>query len=235
MTALRHRAETGRSMPAPASGFDASNPIRVALVEDQGGLRESLRKALAGEPDITCVAACGNAEQALEELPAVQPQVVLMDINLPGMSGVECVRHLVDRIPGVLVVMLTVYDNAEAIFDSLKASACGYLHKPVRGRDLVAAIREVAAGGSPMSAKIARMVVQAFSAPAAASPTRPHVALTDREQAVLDLIVEGFPYKEIAHRLGLSVYTVNFHIRNIYGKLHVHSRAEAMAKLRQGP
>ena len=216
--------------PAPAS----TDPIRVALVEDQGGLRESLKKALTGVPGITCVAACANAEQAIDELPDLQPKVVLMDINLPGMSGVECVRHLVERIPGVLVVMLTVFDNNEAIFNSLKSGACGYLHKPVRGRELIAAIREVAAGGSPMSARIARMVVQAFSTPAPASPAEPEASLTDREQAVLDLVLEGYPYKQIADRLDLSVYTVNFHIRNIYGKLQVHSRAEAVAKLRKG-
>ena len=216
--------------PAPAS----TDPIRVALVEDQGGLRESLKKALTGVPGITCVAACANAEQAIDELPDLQPKVVLMDINLPGMSGVECVRHLVERIPGVLVVMLTVFDNNEAIFNSLKSGACGYLHKPVRGRELIAAIREVAAGGSPMSARIARMVVQAFNTPAPASPAEPEASLTDREQAVLDLVLEGYPYKQIADRLDLSVYTVNFHIRNIYGKLQVHSRAEAVAKLRKG-
>ena len=216
--------------PAPAS----TDLIRVALVEDQGGLRESLKKALTGVPGITCVAACANAEQAIDELPDLQPKVVLMDINLPGMSGVECVRHLVERIPGVLVVMLTVFDNNEAIFNSLKSGACGYLHKPVRGRELIAAIREVAAGGSPMSARIARMVVQAFSTPAPASPAEPEASLTDREQAVLDLVLEGYPYKQIADRLDLSVYTVNFHIRNIYGKLQVHSRAEAVAKLRKG-
>jgi DNA-binding NarL/FixJ family response regulator len=217
--------------PPPPS---AANSIRVALVEDQGGLRESLKKALTGVPGITCVAACANAEQALEELPALQPQVVLMDINLPGMSGVECVRHLVERLPGVLVVMLTVFDNTEAIFNSLKSGACGYLHKPVRGRELVAAIREVAAGGSPMSARIARMVVQTFSNPVAPAPTTQALAcLTDREQAVLDLVLEGFLYKQIADRLDLSVYTVNFHIRNIYEKLQVHSRAEAVAKLRK--
>lgn len=218
------------SPPTPSA-----HPIRVALVEDQGGLRESLTKALTGVSGIVCVASCANAEQALEELPVARPHVVLMDINLPGMSGVECVRRLVERIPGVLVVMLTVFDNTEAIFDSLKSGACGYLHKPVRGRELVAAIREVAAGGSPMSAKIARMVVQTFSSPATSpAATQPDAGLTEREQAVLDLVLEGFPYKQIADRLDLSVYTVNFHIRNIYGKLQVHSRSEAVAKLRKG-
>lgn len=219
----------------PTSTSPSALPIRVALVEDQGGLRESLKKALTGVPGLTCVACCANAEQALQELPDAQPHVVLMDINLPGMSGVECVRHLVERIPGVMVVMLTVFDNTEAIFNSLKSGACGYLHKPVRGRELVAAIREVAAGGSPMSARIARMVVQTFSQPTPVpQPLAPEASLTEREQAVLDLVLEGFLYKQIADRLDLSVYTVNFHIRNIYGKLQVHSRSEAVAKLRKG-
>ena len=219
-------------MTAQSSSNDGT--IRVALVEDQGGLRESLEKALTGVSGIQCVAACANAEQAIRELPDARPQVVLMDINLPGMSGVECVRKLVDLIPGVLVVMLTVYDNTEAIFNSLKSGACGYLHKPVRGRELVAAIREVAAGGSPMSARIARMVVQAFKNPTQPMQTAaPEASLTDREQAVLDLILEGYLFKQIADQLQLSVYTVNFHIRNIYGKLQVHSRAEAVAKLRK--
>jgi len=220
-------------MTVPPS-VPSAHTIRVALVEDQGGLRESLKKTLTGVAGIDCVACCANAEQAVEELPAVRPDVVLMDINLPGMSGVECVSRLVELIPGVLVVMLTVFDNTEAIFNSLKSGACGYLHKPVRGRELVAAIREVAAGGSPMSARIARMVVQTFSRPEPSPPAAaPQVTLTDREQAVLDLVLEGFPYKQIADRLDLSVYTVNFHIRNIYGKLQVHSRSEAVAKLRK--
>jgi DNA-binding NarL/FixJ family response regulator len=194
-----------------------------------------MRNALSDVPGIIFLTACANAEQALAELPSLQPEVVLMDINLPGMSGVECVRHLVERVPGVLVVMLTVYDNTEAIFNSLKSGACGYLRKPVRGRELIAAIREVAAGGSPMSARIARMVVQTFSKPAPLpAGTQTLVSLTDREQAVLDLVLEGFPYKLIADQLDLSVYTVNFHIRNIYSKLQVHSRSEAVAKLRKG-
>ncbi|MCU0796553.1 MAG: response regulator transcription factor [Akkermansiaceae bacterium] len=218
-----------------ASTNSGEKPIRVALVEDQGGLRASLKRALTGVPGMTCVASCSNAEQAIEELPAAQPDVVLMDINLPGMSGVECVRLLVEKIPGVLVVMLTVFDNTEAIFNSLKSGACGYLHKPVRGSELIAAIRDVFAGGSPMSARIARMVVQTFSQPSPRPAPGPQEAsLTEREQAVLGLVLEGFPYKQIADRLDLSVYTVNFHIRNIYGKLQVHSRSEAVAKLRKG-
>lgn len=206
--------------------------IRVALVEDQSALRKSLENTLSSAQDMLLVGAFADAEQALEKLPQLMPKVVIMDINLPGMSGVECVRHLVERIPGVLIVMLTVFDNSDAIFQSLKSGACGYLHKPIRGRDIIAAIRDVAAGGSPMSARIARMVVQTFSKTPPQTPS-PTASLTEREQAVLNLILEGYLYKQIADQLELSVYTVNFHIRNIYGKLQVHSRAEAVAKLRK--
>lgn len=208
--------------------------IRVALVEDHGGLRSSMEQTLNQAKGICCVAACANAEQALEKIPALLPHVVLMDINLPKMSGVDCVPLLLEKLPSVLVVMLTVYDNTEAIFNSLKSGACGYLQKPVRGNELITAIRDVVAGGSPMSAKIARMVVQTFNpSPNATPKSDTKVTLTDRERAVLDLILEGFLYKQIAEQLSLSVYTVNFHIRNIFEKLQVHSRAEIMAKMRK--
>ncbi|MFM2297500.1 MAG: hypothetical protein RL117_1207 [Verrucomicrobiota bacterium] len=208
--------------------------IHVAIVEDQSGLRNSLKKSISTAQGLSCLATCANAEHAIRDLPSLKPQVVIMDINLPGMSGVDCVRHLVDLIPGVLIIMLTVYDHTDAIFHSLKSGACGYLKKPVRGSELITAIREVVAGGSPMSAKVARLVVQAFchQSPSPAT-TKPENKLSDRERDVLDLILQGYLYKQIADQLQLSVYTVNFHIRNIYGKLQVHSRAEAMAKMRK--
>ncbi len=205
--------------------------IRVALVEDQGGLRESLREALANSEGIECVAVCANGEQALKELPKATPHVVFMDINLPGMDGVACVRELTRVLPDTLCVMLTVYDNTEAVFNSLQAGACGYLQKPVKAKELVAAAREVMAGGSPMTAKIARLVVQAFRKPAPPVRTPSEAELTSREQAVLDLLVAGFLYKQIAEKLELSEHTVHFHIRNIYKKLQVRSRAQAVAKI----
>lgn len=204
--------------------------ITVALVEDQAGLRESLRDVIDGSENLRCVAACANAEQALKELPELNPQVVFMDINLPGMDGVACVRELVTQCPEVLVIMLTAYDNTEAIFGSLEAGACGYFHKPIRRKELADAARSVVDGGSPMSAKIARMVVQTFKKPA--PPEQPPHAdfdLTAREQEILDLLVQGFLYKEIADRLDVSGHTVHFHIRNIYKKLQVRSRAQAVA------
>lgn len=206
-------------------------PITVALVEDNRELRNQLADALLAYPDIRCVAVCANGEAALAELPGVSPQVVFMDINLPGMGGVECTRQLVQACPGVLVVMLTVYDNAEAIFASLESGACGYLHKPVRGRELVDAARDVMAGGSPMSAKIARMVVHAFQKPAPRDVVPPtHADLTAKEKAVMQLLQEGFLYKEIAERMGISAHTVHFHLRHIYEKLQVRSRSQAVAK-----
>lgn len=215
-------------MSKPAS----TEPIRVALVEDQGGLRDALHEILATTEGIACVAACANAEQALAELPALAPRVVFMDINLPGMDGVSCVRELSKQLPDALFVMLTVYDNTDAVFSSLEAGACGYLQKPVKADELVAAARDVTAGGSPMSAKIARLVVQAFKKPAPAEGPKPaEYELTAREQEVLDLLVKGFLYKEIADRMSVSGHTVHFHIRHIYRKLQVRSRAQAVAKV----
>ena len=206
--------------------------IRVALVEDQPGLRESLKEALSHAEGITCVAACANGEEALASLPSLAPEVVFMDINLPGMDGVSCVRELTKLLPGALCVMLTVYDNTEAVFNSLQAGACGYLRKPVKARDLIAAAREVVSGGSPMTAKIARLVVQAFRKPTLPpTPSEKEAELTAREQAVLDQLVAGYSYKEIGEKLQVSDHTVHFHIRNIYKKLQVRSRAQAVAKV----
>lgn len=207
-------------------------PIRVALVEDQSELLDSLREILEGCEGITCVAACVNAEQALSELLSIKPQVVFMDINLPSMDGVSCVRELSALLPETLFVMLTIYDNTEAVFSSLEAGACGYLQKPVRADDLISAIRDVVAGGSPMSAKIARLVTQAFKKPVPEKTTRNDlVDLTAREQQILNLLVEGFLYKEIAEKLQISEHTVHFHIRHIYQKLQVRSRSQAVAKV----
>jgi DNA-binding NarL/FixJ family response regulator len=217
---------TPRSTSPPAS------PIRVALVEDQAGLRDSLREILDGSKGFTCVAACADGEKAVAELPEIKPQVVFMDINLPGMDGVSCVRELAPVMPETLFVMLSVYDNTDAVFSSLEAGACGYLQKPVRSADLISAARDVMAGGSPMSAKIARLIVQAFKKPAPEkAPVDACIDLTAREREILDFLVEGFLYKEIADKLQVSGHTVHFHIRNIYQKLHVRSRAQAVAKV----
>ncbi len=216
----------------PSAQSPLPPPIRVALVEDQAGLCESLQEALSNSEGVRCVAASANAQEALAKLPPLAPDVVFMDINLPGMDGVSCVRELAKLLPDTLCVMLTVYDNTEAVFNSLQAGACGYLQKPVKARELIAAAREVVAGGSPMTAKIARLVVQAFRKPIVSPAANEKEAeLTAREQAVLDQLVAGFSYKEIGEKLQVSDHTVHFHIRNIYRKLQVRSRAQAVAKV----
>jgi len=207
-------------------------PITVAIVEDNPGLRRSLETMLNRAPGIRCVGAFPDGEQSVRELPALRPRVVMMDINLPGMNGVQCVAHLARDLPDTQIIMLTVYDNTDAIFDSLAAGASGYLLKPVRAAQLVAAVKEVVAGGAPMSSSIARRVVQTFKKPAASTDEIPQLA--PRERQILDLLNKGFLQKEIAERLSISYWTVQTHIGRIYEKLHVHSRAQAVAKyLRQ--
>ncbi|MCU0792606.1 MAG: response regulator transcription factor [Opitutaceae bacterium] len=213
----------------------SENPITVALVEDQRGLRDSLQDIFARVPGIRCVAAYANAEQAIAGLPSLAPRVVLMDINLPGLDGVACVKELSPRLPDTLFIMLTVQDNTSAVFNSLAAGACGYLRKPVTAAQLEEAVREVVAGGSPMSAPIARLVVRAFkNTPPAETKAQPpqNLNLTPREQEVLDLLVAGFDYKTIADKMKVSIHTVHFHIQHTYRKLQVRSRGEAVAKVR---
>jgi DNA-binding NarL/FixJ family response regulator len=201
-----------------------------AIVEDDAALRKSLAGILRRAPGIQCVGDYGSAEEALREIPRVRPQVVVMDINLPGMDGVECVRQLARVAPGTQILMLTVHDDTEAIFNSLSAGASGYLLKPVRATELVAAVRDVFTGGAPMTSNIARKVVQSFKQ----APSTPGGAedLTPREAEVLECLAKGFIYKEIADRLELSYSTVRTHIERIYQKLHVRSRSQAVAKVR---
>jgi DNA-binding NarL/FixJ family response regulator len=204
--------------------------IAVAIVEDNASVRESLQDILGSAPGICCVAACSSGEQALTTLPALSPEVVFMDINLPGMDGVACVSQLVAKLPKVLVVMLTVHDDTEWIFKALAAGACGYLHKPVRAEELLTAVKEVHAGGSPMTGNIARKVVQTFIKPSTSkAKAQPDEELTDREREVLEYLAQGYLYKEIAERMNVSWHTVHTHIRHIYEKLHVRSRGEAVA------
>lgn len=209
--------------------------IDVAIVEDNRGLRRSLRDILNRTDGLRCVADYGTGEEALKGLTAVRPAVVIMDINLPGMSGVDCVRILVERLPSVLILMLTIQSNIGAVFESLRAGACGYLCKPLRARELVAAVRDVIAGGSPMTAEIARQVVRTFKeTPPPAAVSKPLPDLSERERQVLEMLAEGFLYKEIAETMELSWNTVNTYTRRIYEKLHVRSRAQAVAKFRAG-
>ena len=202
--------------------------IAVALVEDDPGLRASLANLLKKAPGLNVVADYPDAESALEALPRHKPDVVLMDVNLPAMSGVECVRRLKPLLPQTQVLMLTVHDDNDSLFDSILAGADGYLLKDTVPARLVAAIREVHSGGSPMTPQIARRVVQHFRKH---PPVRPEVeGLTPREMEVLELLARGDRYKEISERLGISMDGIRFHIRRIYDKLHVHSRTEAVLK-----
>lgn len=202
--------------------------ITVAIVEDNTGLRTSIETMLQRAPDVTCVGAFPDGEQAVRDIPALRPRVVLMDINLPGMNGVQCVAHLAQALPDTLMIMLTVYDDTEMIFNSLAAGAIGYLLKPIRSAQLIAAIKEIVAGGAPMSSNIARRVVQTFKKPAAALTDL--TPLAPRERETLELLSKGLLQKEIAEQIGVSYWTVQTYIARIYEKLHVHSRSQAVAK-----
>ncbi len=203
--------------------------IKVAIVEDSAGVRENWVKLLDTEPGFKCVAACGSGEAALKAFPACRPEVALMDINLPGMSGIECTTRLQQMMPDLHVLMVTVYADNQHIFDALKFGASGYLLKSASAAELTQSIRDVVCGGAPMSGQIARRVIDAFRRPPA-PPSVADVELTAREEEVLTLLSRGYANKEIAARLGGSIETIRVHIRHIYEKLHVHSRTEAAAK-----
>ncbi len=202
--------------------------ITVAIVEDDELIRRSLATILSREADLKCVGSFASAEEAVEKLPGLQPRVVLMDVNLPGMDGVGCVRQLSAILPTTQILMLTVHDDSDMIFNSLSAGAKGYLLKPPRAAELVAAVRDVIAGGSPMTSVIARKVVQFFMRTPA--PAKGVDNLSPREIEVLDLLSKGYIYKEIAAELGVSYSTVHTYIERIYEKLHVRSRSHAVAK-----
>ena len=183
----------------------------------------------------SCVSQYANAEDAVKNLPQVKPDVVLMDINLPGMNGVECVRKLKALMPQTQVMMLTVYEDTENIFNALAAGANGYMLKRTPTKELIEAIREVHRGGSPMTTHIARLVVQSFQKPVPAAPAAGGdlAELSEREQQVLDLLAQGLIYKEIADKLNIGYETVHTYIRRIYEKLQVRTRTEAVAKFLQ--
>jgi len=202
--------------------------IAVSIVEDSDQVRQTLARLINRAEGFRCASQYGSAEAALEGLAQDRPDVVLMDINLPGMNGVECVRRLKRMTPEVQVMMLTVYEDTENIFNALLAGATGYLLKRTTRDELLAAIRDVHRGGSPMTTHIARKVVQSLQR-VGASP-QPAENLSPREQEVLDFLARGFLYKEIAENLGISYETVHTYIRRIYEKLQVRTRTEAVAK-----
>jgi len=203
-------------------------PITVSIVEDNDQLRGTLARVISRAEGFKCVSQYANAEAGLAGLPKDNPAVVLMDINLPGMNGVECVRQLKQVAPQIQSVMLTVYEDTDNIFNALAAGASGYLLKRTKTAELLEAIREVNRGGSPMTTHIARKVTQSFQK-AGPSP-QPTENLSQREQEVLDCLSRGFLYKEIADKLGISYETVHTYIRRIYEKLQVRTRTEAVAK-----
>jgi DNA-binding NarL/FixJ family response regulator len=202
--------------------------ISVSIVDDEKDLRQSITTFVNGSPGFKCVSAYGSAEAALKGLAADQAEVVLMDINLGGMSGIECVEKLKTQAPELQILMLTVYEDTDQIFQALAAGASGYLLKRSSPTKLLQAIREVHTGGSPMTSSIARKVVASFrkSKPTAEKQTH----LSPREEAVLNCLAKGFTYKQIADELDISIDTIRTYLRRIYEKLHVQSRTEAVAK-----
>ena len=207
----------------------------ISIVEDNDKLRGTLAKVLNRADGFKCVSDYGSAEEALADLPKIKPDVVLMDINLPGMNGVECVRKLKTLLPATQVMMLTVYEDTDNIFNALAAGASGYMLKRTPAKELLEAIHEVLRGGSPMTTHIARKVVLSFQKSAAASAKTANELseLSEREQQVLDLLAQGLIYKEIGEKLGISYETVHTYIRRIYEKLQVRTRTEAVAKFLQ--
>jgi DNA-binding NarL/FixJ family response regulator len=201
--------------------------VTLSIVEDKSEFRESLAAMLNNAPGFRCPHTYASAEEALEGIPAHPPDVVLMDINLPGMSGVECVRRLHVLTPQIRVIMLTVYESTENIYSALKAGATGYLLKRTAPAKLIEAINDVVDGGAPMSSAIARKVVQSFqTAPAIGEMEK----LSVREQEVLDMLAKGYLYKEISDKLQIGLGTVRTYVRRIYEKLHVQSRTQAVIK-----
>jgi DNA-binding NarL/FixJ family response regulator len=204
--------------------------IGVAIVEDDVPAREILAGWIRSADGFHLAGEYGDAETAIARLPLEKPSVVLFDINLPGMNGIECVRKMKPRLPDTQFLMVTVYEDANHIFNALSAGASGYLLKQTRRSELLEAMRDVHAGGSPMSSQIARKVVQSFRRTESQSPDGETIELSPREREVLELLARGYLYKEIAEMLKISVQTVNTYIRRIYEKLHVRSRAQAVAK-----
>ena len=206
----------------------AASPITVAIVEDDAGIRESLATFLGRAQGVRCVAVYPNAERALEGLKSLAPDVVLMDINLPGVSGIEATRALKRMRQDARILMLTVYEDNKALFDSLKAGACGYLLKRTAPEKIVEAICEAREGGMPLTPRMAAKVAAYFQAQDKAQSEVD--LLSPRERQVLELLAEGYLYKEIAEKMGVTYLTVHEFTKKIYDKLHVHSRTEAVVK-----
>jgi len=205
-------------------------PITLAIVEDLNEVREGLKNFLALSPEFKVLDTFKTAEEALEDIPALQPDIVIMDINLPGMSGIDCVKQIKKKNIRTQFMMFTVYENDEKVFEALKAGASGYLLKNTGLIHIVESLKELYQGGSPMSANIARKLVRNFQEHATEERTGPISLLSLRENEVLQFLSQGLLYKEIADQLGISTSTVRQHIHRIYEKLHVQNRTEAINK-----
>jgi DNA-binding NarL/FixJ family response regulator len=205
--------------------------IKVAIIEDERDIRECLTFLVNGTEGFSCTGSYRTMEEALERMARQLPDIVLSDIGLPGMNGIEGVRVLRERYPNLLVLMLTVYDDDDRIFDAMCAGASGYLLKKTPPARLLESLREAAAGGAPMSPEVARRVIALFRE--IRPPERADYQLTPHETRLLKLLVDGHNYKTAAAELGVSVHTVSFHLRSIYDKLQVHSKSEAVAKALQ--
>lgn len=202
--------------------------IKVAIVEDSKAVRENWARLISVSPGLRCVGVCASGDEALARIPEWKPDVVLMDINMPGISGIECAARLKSRVPTTQILMVTVYGDSERVFQALQAGASGYLLKRTPPDELVAAIKDVVAGGAPMTSEVARKVIETFRHPAPAGVAG--ASLSEREKEALALLAQGYSDKEIASHLGIAFDTVRTHLKHIYEKLHVRSRTEATAK-----
>lgn len=202
-------------------------PITVAIIEDNGEISAMLARAIEREPRLQCISTCASGEEALEQLPQHPPQVAVMDLQLPGISGIQCTARLRQLLPNTQVLVYTVYGDDEQVFKALKAGASGYLLKRSTQEEIVEAVIDVHQGGAPMSGEIARKVVRSFSA---TNGPKEAGRLTPRQEEILGLLARGFVAKEIADRLGISYDTVRFHLKEIYAKLHVRTKTEAVVK-----
>ncbi len=219
----------------PGVDSNLSLMTRVAIVEDSATLRQYLTELIGSTPGHTCVCACASAEEAVVEIPKNKADVVLMDIHLPGESGIACTARVREKMPELQVIMLTVYKDIKTIFQALKAGACGYVLKRADEKEILAAIAEVRSGGAPMTSEVARMVVRSFMKQPA-EPLGGDAQLSSREMEILALLAEGLSNKEIGGRLQISFGTVRTHLMHIYEKLHVRCRTEAAARyLRSNP
>ena len=203
--------------------------IKVSMVEDINEVRESISRLLQGADEFALVSSFENAEQAEKHLPVEQPDIVIMDISLPGKTGIECLQKIKDKCPGTQFMMYTIFEDDEKVFQALEAGASGYLLKKTPKEKILEALKELYEGGSPMSTQIARKVIQAFQRSKTVSEEEK--SLTKKEKEVLDLLAKGFLYKEIADQLSITINTVKQHIHSVYEKLHVTNKAEAISKV----